>query len=112
MTFHELFETTDEKIEKHFKSSDDWHWQNIEDFHTHEWSLVARCYFKEDDDIFYLLKKANIALYDTFYVKGIGKLKLEYASQFGKYYVELIEKADVDIMFPISLKNWWCKELI
>lgn len=25
---------------------------------------------------------------------------------------ELIEKADVDIMFPISLKNWWCKELI
>ena len=98
MTFYELFETTDDRIEKFFKCTTDWEWESVEDFHTHEWHSVARCYFSDKDDIFWLLKKAEIELYSTFYVKGIGKLKYDYKSQFAKYYVELIEKASVDIM--------------
>jgi hypothetical protein len=98
MTFYELFETIDEKIEKFFKSTTDWCWEHIEDFHTHEWKMVARCYMKENDDIFHLLKKAGIKMGDKFYVKGIGKLEFDYKSQFARYYVELIEKANIEIM--------------
>ena len=98
MTFYELFETRDEKIEKFFKSTTDWCWEHFQDFHTHEWKIVARCYFKEDDHIFHLLKKAGINMGDKFYVKGIGKLEFDYKSQFARYYVELIEKANIEIM--------------
>jgi nitrogen regulatory protein PII len=52
---------------------------------------------KENDDIFHLLKKAGIKMGDKFYVKGIGKLEF-YKSKFARYYVELIEKADIEIM--------------
>lgn len=96
MTFYELFENIDDKIEKCIKNSNDWCWENVRDFNTNEWKNVAKCYI--DDDIFSLLKKAGITLQDKFYVNGIGKLKLDYSTQFGKYYVELIEKANVDIM--------------
>lgn len=92
MKFNELFETIDEKIEKYLKNTTDWKWESVQDFHTHEWSSVARCYFDDRDDIFWFLKKAEIELYSKFYVKGIGKLKYDYSSQFVKYYTELIER--------------------
>lgn len=92
MKFNELFETINEKIEKYLKNTTDWEWESVQDFHTHEWSSVARCYFDDRDDIFWFLKKAEIELYSKFYVKGIGKLKYDYKSQFAKYYVELIER--------------------
>lgn len=98
MNFYELFETIEDRIEKRFKCSTDWHWEQVQDSNTHEWKPVARCYFSDSEDIFYLLKKAGIAIQDKFYVKGIGKLKLNYNTQLCKYYVELIEKANVDIM--------------
>lgn len=98
MTFYELFETTDDRIEKRLKCSTDWCWEEVRDPNTNEWETVARCYFSDSGDILYLLKKAGISVQDKFYVKGIGKLELNYSTQFSKYYVELIEKANVDIM--------------
>jgi hypothetical protein len=98
MTFYELFETTDDRIENFFKCTNNWIWKDVQDSNTQEWETVARCYFGNSDNIFYLLKKADIALLSDFYVKGIGKLKFAYDTQFDLYYVELIEKADIDIM--------------
>ena len=96
MTFYELYETIDDKIEKSLKNSNDWCWENDRDFNTNEWKNVAKCYI--DDGIFCFLKKAGISLQDKFYVNGIGELELKYSTQFAKYYVELIEKANIEIM--------------
>ena len=92
MTFDELFESYDKKLEKCLKTNDNWRWENIEDFHTHEWKKVAKCYIDKDDKILFFIKKKDLKIKDTFYIEGIGLLEFNYNSCFAKYYVELIEK--------------------
>jgi len=85
MTFYELFETNEQKLERKLKESDDWQWVDVCDDHTNKWSTVARlCFHKED--LFDLAKKMNLQPGDVIEVKGIGKL------YFGYWYLELKEK--------------------
>lgn len=92
MTFNELFETLDEKLEKYFKTSTDWHWHDEQDFHTHEWSTVARCQLDEKGHR--LLKRKGVKLNDQFSVRGIGTLKYQYDSFNTGYYAVLMREAE------------------
>lgn len=92
MTFNELFGTSDERIEKNLKSSNDWLWESVKDFQTGEFERKARLYFDDYSDIYWNLKDAGIKLWDRFQVKDIGLVEFKFCTNSAQYYIELIER--------------------